>query len=258
MIILTWVSSSLIITPQIFSTNGFFLEGFLISCTFDYFSRDIKSRLLLGYMIVFGYLIPIIIITFSYVSLYKLIKTKNTEDYNSQMGQSTRRRMRSNSSFYTEHEFDLVHLYKIYNKNNKKTSLNQADEEIDELIKNQARQCDRFEFRRNAIRAYLIIDKSRHFQLEREIKVAKVILIKVIFFCFAWTPYVIVVLIAQFSSNIEQYITPETTSLPSLFAKSSIIFNALIYTLTQKECCSFYFKLFLFKKPILLSNKNSY
>ena len=201
-------------------------------------------------MVVFGYLIPTMVITFAYASLYKLVRAKHVQDNNSQMGQSLRRRTRLNSCMLTENEFDLVHLYKIYNKKSKKLNYNRNNEEDDDLVKKQARRCDRFKYRRNAIKAYLIIDKSRDFKLEREFKVAKVILIKVIFFCAAWTPYVVVILFAQFSTNIEQYITPQTTSLPSLFAKSSIIFNALIYTLTQKECFSFYYRLFLFKKPI--------
>ena len=59
-------------------------------------------------------------------------------------------------------------------------------------------------------------------------------------FVIAWTPYAAVTLAAQFGSNIEAYINPYTTSLPALFAKTSSIYNPLIYTLRNKEFRHFF------------------
>ena len=103
--------------------------------------------------------------------------------------------------------------------------------------------------RRNAIKTSvdLLKIKPRDYVLQRELKVAKMVLIKISLFCIAWTPYVVVILCTQFATNIEDYITPQTTSLPSLFAKSSVIFNALVYTLIHKECRTYYFEM-IFRK----------
>ena len=233
--------------PQILSTNGFFLEGFLVSCTFDYFSRDLTSRLLLFYMVIFGFIVPIFVITFSYIKLYTLVKTKKSNEMiqlkysiciNLQEKLNTLNKAESLELEEKPYVQRFIQEKKMASLENKWTTVN-----IDKVHINK-----RFKTRRDAIKTNSIISKPRDFLLEREIKVAKVILIKVIFFCAAWTPYVIVILLTQFGNNIEKYITPKTTSLPSLFAKTSIVFNALIYTLTQKDCSCYYYNLFFFKK----------
>lgn len=77
--------------------------------------------------------------------------------------------------------------------------------------------------------------KSRNFLIKREFRVTKMIMICVGAFCVTWFPYVIVVLIAQFGSNIKEYVTPLSASLPALFSKLSVILNPLLYTLTSKK-----------------------
>ena len=61
-------------------------------------------------------------------------------------------------------------------------------------------------------------------------------------FCIAWFPYAIVTLLAQFGTNIQRYITPYTTAIPSLFAKLSSVYNPLIFILTNKKLKKFYKK----------------
>lgn len=48
----------------------------------------------------------------------------------------------------------------------------------------------------------------------RENKLAKSICLVFIAFVFSWLPYALVTILAQFGSNIQNYITPYTTSLP--------------------------------------------
>jgi hypothetical protein len=82
---------------------------------------------------------------------------------------------------------------------------------------------------------------------KRQLKVLRTILLHITFFCIAWVPYATIALLAQFGSNIESYITPYTTSLPGILAKTSSIYNPILYTLNNKECIIYFkkkFKLF--------------
>ena len=71
---------------------------------------------------------------------------------------------------------------------------------------------------------------------KREHQVTKTVILCISLFCISWMPYIMIIIVAQFGNNIENYITPLTASLPALFAKSSTIFNPLIYTLINPEC----------------------
>ena len=88
---------------------------------------------------------------------------------------------------------------------------------------------------------------SNNSVLKREKKLIKTTILIVTSFCIAWGPYAVIVLLAQFGTNIKTYITPLSTSLPSLFAKTSSVFNPIIYTLTNRDCKK-YFKKVLIKK----------
>ena len=72
--------------------------------------------------------------------------------------------------------------------------------------------------------------------IKREAKVSKRIFFIIITFCIAWLPYCILVLFAQFGYNSQKYVTPLSTSLPSMFAKLSAIYNPLFYVITNKDC----------------------
>jgi hypothetical protein len=81
--------------------------------------------------------------------------------------------------------------------------------------------------------------------LGREIKATRMMMIFVGCYCLAWFPYAIIVLVANFAPDVN-YITPLMASLPSLFAKTSSIFNALVYTLSNPKCQNHFKKLFYF------------
>lgn len=84
---------------------------------------------------------------------------------------------------------------------------------------------------------------SKNYLIKREIKVIKSVVLCVVLFCLSWAPYAIMVLLAQFGNNIEDYITPLSTSLPALFAKTSAIYNPIVYTLTNNGCRRFFLKI---------------
>ena len=60
-ILLAWLYSIFWMTLVIVK-NGFYLEGILISCTFDYLSRDFHSRFLMMDMFIGGFLMPLLVI----------------------------------------------------------------------------------------------------------------------------------------------------------------------------------------------------
>jgi hypothetical protein len=95
--------------------------------------------------------------------------------------------------------------------------------------------------RRNAMKNMVSQTKNLNNIISRESRVLKTILTNVALFTIAWFPYVIVVLIGQYSSNVEFYLNPYTTSLPGVFAKISSVYNPILYTLSNKEC-QLYFK----------------
>lgn len=62
---------------EFFSKNGFQLEGMLTSCTFDYLSRDILSRLFILALFLGGFILPFSIIIIFYLFLLSLLKSKD-------------------------------------------------------------------------------------------------------------------------------------------------------------------------------------
>ena len=94
--------------------------------------------------------------------------------------------------------------------------------------------------------------------LEKEVKILKTLIMFVGMFCVAWLPYAIVSMLAQYGSNIENYINPYTTSLPALFAKTASIFNPIIYILKNTNCSTYYRNKFNCRRSLqILFRKNT-
>lgn len=231
-----------------FSKNGFELEGVLTSCTFDYLSRDIISRALLLSLFFGGFILPFLIIVVFYLLLLSLLKYKNQmlKFHFDKTKKQPNKRLSKLSIFNHNLNADIHMINNNTNadsnislnliENNKFKSLDSVffNESLTRLQKNSAL------FFKN----YL---KKKNYLIKREIKVAKTILICVGFFCLSWFPYAIMVLVAQFGNDIENYITPLSASLPALFAKTSTIINPIVYTLTNKNCQLFLLELFRIK-----------
>ena len=63
-------------------------------------------------------------------------------------------------------------------------------------------------------------------------------------FCLAWTPYMTMTLIAQFSHvSINKFVTPHVVSMSALFVKFSTVYNPIVYTLIDKRFQNFILKL---------------
>lgn len=78
-------------------------------------------------------------------------------------------------------------------------------------------------------------DKRMNLFIKSEIKATKNALIIITLFTIAWFPYTIVALLAQFSENRNYYVTPYSTTLSALFAKTSAIYNPIVYALTNRK-----------------------
>jgi len=90
--------------------------------------------------------------------------------------------------------------------------------------------------------------KKRKLFFKKEIQVTKFTILIIISFCASWLPYTILAIIGQFSSNRETIVTPYSAYYATLFAKSSTVFNPILYLILKQKCkLKFYFE-FLTKK----------
>lgn len=94
-------------------------------------------------------------------------------------------------------------------------------------------------------------DTVHAISMKREVKVARSIVFIVLAFLFAWLPYALVTLYAQYAplEYLNPVITPYTTSLPSLCAKMSSVYNPILYVLTNEECRGYFKSKFAKKRP---------
>jgi hypothetical protein len=234
------------IMPEILNKNGFILEGYLTTCTFNYLNRDQYSRMSVLFLFVGGFLTPFIIIVLSYTLMWSILKKNDIFTHYS---------LRKKCPSHTE-------LSVYYLSKNAKIAMTTAPngqhlngEERFNLIKNKI-DVNNIVYRKSTTIKLFNNTSSLNSFIKREIRVAKMIMLIVIMFCIAWAPYAIFALLGQFCSNIQNYITPLTTSLPSLFAKTSSVYNPILYTLTNKECRLFYKKSLLSKFPFFFKEHN--
>ncbi len=217
-IVFTWIYSFVFIGLQLFSENSFVLEGFLTTCSFDYISKNMYTRVLVFIMIIGGFLLPlaIIIIFYTLTKITISIKSKRIifVNYRNKFTKNIRN----------------VHYSKVLLTNNDlDTDVNINSISLSHL------QNDSFY-------------KSGYSSLVRmENKVLQIIILNIIFFCIAWVPYALVAIIGELDlPNQTRYINLYTTTLPALFAKTSSIYNPILYTFTNKEC-KHYFKIQWFR-----------
>jgi len=213
-IIFTWLYSFVFIGLQLFSENSFVLEGFMTTCSFDYLSKDMYTRILVFFMFIGGFLFPlaIIIIFYTLTKITISIKSKRIifVNYRNRLTKNTRNGRYSNV-LLTNNDADAdVSLRSI--------SLSH--------LKNDS-------FFKSGYNSFVRVEN----------KVLKIIILNIIFFCVAWVPYAIVAIIGELDLKDQtKYINLYTSSLPALFAKTSSIYNPILYTFTNKDCKK-YFKI---------------
>ena len=168
----------------LFTHKQYVLEGFLTTCSFDYISRDLVTRYFMIFLIITGFVFPLMIQFIFYKLTYEALNERKKE-------------IRKNI---------------ILRENSIKAIIQSSKSVVQDA------------------------PKSYDSIINQEYKLTKTVLICVVFFCISWVPYTIITLLAQFGSNIENYVTSYTTSIPALFAKTSSVYNPLIFMYKNKEC----------------------
>lgn len=225
---------------QLLVKNGFVLEGMLTSCSFDYLSRDLTSRCYMLLLLIGGFAIPLLLIIVFYVLTKNEIKKKNK--YFFRMNSSERRRTLNSlmtiedNSLISRDPSLILGQKEPFEKGTKFFELRQKflpskkKASVDkEFLGNSSTQSSKNHY---------------YYLLRREKRVLKRIILNVTCFGLAWMPYVVMTLAAQFGNNIENFINPFSTAVPSIIAKISSIYNPLLYTLTSKNCKNYYKRLF--------------
>ena len=189
-------------------------------------------------MTVFGFIIPIIIISTSYTIIVKVV-----EKHNNNLNKCLRgihmlptlyecNEMSSNSIKLNKHQVEpLMPPLKI---------------EHDSILKMKKQE------------ASVIREKKRHFSqnkllliaeqmeinkliknrliLKKDIKLTKFTFLIIISFCVSWFPYTLLAIIGQFVQHRETIVTPYTAYMATVFAKCSTVFNPMLYLLLKKKC----------------------
>ncbi|RNA24474.1 arthropsin type [Brachionus plicatilis] len=229
-IFITWMYSLICIVPQLNLDHGFVLEGLLTSCSFDYLNRDAYSRFFMMVLFVGGFLVPVCLIIFLYSFLFFLL--------------------RKNSIFQTYQERGRI-------KSHEKLP-SYYSRSVSYSSKNLHNNCSSSLTKKESDSSNTNLNNSSF--IKRQVKVAKTVILIVIMFCIAWLPYAIITLIAQYISPnyLTTFVTPLTTSLPAIFAKTSSIYNPILYTLSNKDCKNYFHQLFILKIfKFKKNNKNS-
>ena len=165
--------------PLLFGWSSYQPEGLLVTCSWDYTSRNFSNRLYYVYLLVFGYIVPVIVLIFCYFAIFRFIT--------------------------------------------------RSSREITRLILTRD---GRVHF------STTILPFLEH-RSQTELRTALIILSLTLFCLAAWTPYVVVTLIGQFGpldgDGQVQWQSPLTTSIPAFFAKTTIVFNPLVYGFYQPQ-----------------------
>lgn len=250
-LLISWSYGFIWSISPFFGPKQYVVEGFLTSCTYDYISRDLFTRLILILMNIFGFFIPIIIMTISYAFILYSIKThydyikirefqdelfnqklndieetsflKDTKNFNvrklNRTGQTSHRTTitRATTATCLHNETNIITQYPI-------TTELLVDEHLsipNPVLYPKTSQS--------------IEKKRKKSFLASELKVTKNTILIIIVFCASWFPYALISIIAQFSENRENIVTPHTTYLPTLLAKASSTLNPIVYVFKNRN-----------------------
>jgi len=74
-----WLHCAALVTPPLFGWSSYQTEGLLISCSWDYKSRSFYNRLYYIYLLVFGFALPILVLTFCYATIFRFLLSHTRE-----------------------------------------------------------------------------------------------------------------------------------------------------------------------------------
>ncbi|CAH0386546.1 unnamed protein product [Bemisia tabaci] len=168
--VMAWIYCLLMTLPPLFGWSRYILEGFLTSCSWDYMTRTPANRAYYVYLLFFGFVIPVSIITYCYTFILITILAHGKEMANI--------KATGGGGYSLSSRIPVPHT-----------------------------------------------------PARSTVKTAEIILMLVVLFLVAWTPYAVVTLIGQFGNPL--LITPWVSALPALFAKASVVYNPIVYSLSH-------------------------
>ncbi len=215
MIITAWLYGLIWSVLPYFGRHQYVLEGFKTSCSFDYIDRDYFTRVILILMNIFGFFIPILIIVSCYTFIlihvkmrYKIFEIKPSKPLKPY-------RIKMTKGLLTN---------VLFSNTTSQPSCEISREKID---------CEEAQMRSRLNSSCIMIKhikrKRAYSFLAVEWQITKNTIIIIFAFCIAWLPYALISFVAQFSVNRDKFITPHTSLIPVIMAKSSAVLNPIIY-----------------------------
>ena len=199
-------------------------------------SDDYRSRFIIISILFGGFLLPFILLLVFYLLLLKSVKTKS-QTFSKLLGTHE-----NNSSYCSTTSMNTTAKTCRIERRNALKMTSVLSKISENIRRRNITFIDTLIVKMNFNRS----DNGNN-MVKREHQVTKSVILCISLFCISWLPYIMIIVFAQFANNIENYITPLTASLPALFAKSSTIFNPLIYTLINPECKIHLMRLFAIK-----------
>ena len=252
-LVVIWSWAALWATPPVVGWGDYILEGFGVSCTFDYLSQT-ASNVAYNYCLFYcGFAIPLLIIIVSYIGIFVEVKrwsnkvklskafTSRTSD-ESQIDSSKGRFRKKQQAWlrderHKSEEFELKFLNKkkfFISKNSPPPkvlmSLRQQKQRLTShksLISNNEYRTLNLQSGAGGDKMASLLQHNRR----QEMKITKVLASCIVSFCICWVPYALVTQLAI--NGLQDYVTPHVAELPVMLAKSSSIWNPIIYSLNH-------------------------
>jgi hypothetical protein len=75
-----WIHCAALVSPPLlFGWSTYLPEGVLVTCSWDYTSRTTSNRLYYFYLLSFGFVLPVSVLTFCYVAIFRFIVRSSRE-----------------------------------------------------------------------------------------------------------------------------------------------------------------------------------
>ncbi|CAH1794772.1 unnamed protein product [Owenia fusiformis] len=198
-IVLVWLYSITLALPPLLGWSKYILDGYGVSCTFDYLTQSPANIAYIATIYAGGFFLPLLIIVYNYTKIMRYLGKHNKElDQASKEMCSLRKdsikridSRRPCSASSNDSGRTHVHMYSFKGSS-----------------------------RKRKVSIGLNVRKN-------ELKVLKISIAAVFLFCLAWFPYAIVCLISI--TGHYDLISPSSAAIPGLFAKASAIYNPFLY-----------------------------
>jgi r-opsin len=212
LVLIAWTYGAIICALPFQTPNAYVQEAFLTTCTFDFISRDRRTRVILITMCIVGFIMPLLVMAIFYTLIVRHVMKKSK------------------------------HLTNKYRKHisTKPSVLGRQLKATPNRKKNSKhREPSNDKIGPTADQASLCTQRGTHGKQTNsfvsETRLALKSFVLVFLFLLIWSPYFTIVLIAQFSQNRSKYITPTMAFVPSLFAKMSLLVNPIVYAFTNQK-----------------------